>query len=73
MDGVVALNLTLGGELGKWTEADFMKAIRTGVRPDGRVLSAAMPWPYAKNMTDDELRATWMYIHSLPAKKQGEK
>ena len=50
-----------------------MKAIRTGVRPDGRVLSAAMPWPYAKNMTDDELRATWMYIHSLPAKKQGEK
>ncbi|MEP6507748.1 MAG: c-type cytochrome [Gemmatimonadales bacterium] len=72
IDGVLALNLTPGGEVGSWTEADFMKAIRTGVTPKGRILSAAMPWPYAKNMTDDEIRATWMYIHSLPAKKLGE-
>lgn len=73
IDGVLALNLTPGDEVGKWTEADFMKTIRTGVRPSGKILSAAMPWPYAKNLTDDELRATWMYIHSLPAKKLGEK
>ena len=73
VEGVLALNLTPGGELGKWTEADFVKALRTGVRPDNRVLSAAMPWPYAKNMTDDEIRATWMYLQSVPAKKQGEK
>ncbi|MEO7367166.1 MAG: c-type cytochrome [Gemmatimonadaceae bacterium] len=72
IEQVLALNLTPGGELGKWTEADFTKAIRTGVRPDGRVLSAVMPWPYAKNMTDDEIRAMWLYIHSLPAKKLGE-
>jgi mono/diheme cytochrome c family protein len=72
IDGVLALNLTPGGELGSWTEADFFKTIRTGVRPDGRILSAAMPWPYAKNMTDDEMNAMWMYIHSLPAKKLGE-
>ncbi len=72
VEQVLALNLTPGGELAKWTEADFTKAIHTGVRPDGRILSAVMPWPYAKNMTDDEIRATWMYIHSLPAKKLGE-
>jgi cytochrome c553 len=72
IDGVLALNLTLGGEVGSWTEADFTKAIRTGARPDGRILSAVMPWPYAKNMTDDEIRAVWMYIHSVPAKKLGE-
>ncbi len=70
---VIAANLTPGGELGKWTEADFMKAIRTGVRPNGTVISAVMPWPYAKNMTDDETRALWLYIHGIPAKKLGEK
>lgn len=72
IEGVLALNLTPGGELGSWTEADFNKAIREGVRPDGRVLSAMMPWPYAKKMSDDEMRALWMYIRSLPAKKMGE-
>ncbi len=73
VDGVKAANLTPGGELGKWSEADFMKAIRTGVRPNGTIISAAMPWPYAKNMTDDEIRATWMYLQSLAPKKVGEK
>ncbi len=73
VDDLVAPNLTPGGDLGKWTEADFMTAIRTGRRPDGRILSAAMPWPYMKGLTDDELRAMWMYIHSLPAKQLGEK
>jgi Cytochrome c. len=72
IDGVLALNLTPGGEVSSWTEADFMKVIRTGTRPDGRVLSAAMPWPFAKNMTDDEIRAVWLYIHSLSPKKLGE-
>jgi cytochrome c553 len=72
VENVVTANLTPGGEVGKWTEEDFTKAIRTGTRPNGTIISAVMPWPYAKNMTDDEIRATWLYIHSLPAKKTGE-
>ena len=64
-------NLTRGG-LGQWTEADFFKAMRTGTRPDGRVLSAQMPWPYFRRMTDDELRAIWSYLRTLPAMKMGE-
>jgi cytochrome c553 len=72
IEGVTALNLTPGGDLGSWTEADFTKALRSGVRPDGRILSAVMPWPYTKNMTDEEIQALWIYIHSIPAKKQGE-
>ncbi len=72
IENVLALNLTPGDEVGKWTEADFFRTIRTGVRPNGKILSAVMPWPYAKNMTDDEMHATWMYIHSLPARKLGE-
>ena len=59
-------NLTPSGELGKWTEADFVKVIRTGVRPDGRTLSTFMPWQYMKDLNDVELGAYWAYLHSLP-------
>lgn len=69
--GLKAANLTPTGLKG-WTEADFIKSMRTGVRPDGRVLSAVMPWPYVGKLTDDELRATWLYLQSLPPKKIGE-
>jgi len=69
--GIKSANLTPAGLKG-WTEADFVKAMRTGVRPGGRVLSAAMPWPYVGKMTDDELHATWLYMQSLPPKKMGE-
>jgi mono/diheme cytochrome c family protein len=73
VEGVKAANLTPGGEVGKWSEADFTKALRTGVNANGRILSAVMPYAYTKNMTDDEMRATWMYVHSVPAKQLGEK
>jgi hypothetical protein len=26
-----------------------------------------MPWPVYKNMTDDDLKATWAFLRSLPA------
>jgi mono/diheme cytochrome c family protein len=70
IDGVPSANLTPTG-IGKWTEDDFFKALRTGVRPDGRILSAVMPWPFTKNLTDDEIRAVWMYLRSVPARPTG--
>lgn len=70
IQGIASANLTPTG-IGKWTEADFTKALRTGVRPDGRILSAAMPWPYMKNLTDDEIRAMWLYLRSIPARPMG--
>jgi mono/diheme cytochrome c family protein len=48
--------------LASWTEEDFFRVLRTGVRPDGRVLSTAMPWPATAQMTDDEIRALWLYL-----------
>jgi len=70
INGVAAANLTPAG-IGSWKEADFFKALRMGVRPDGRILSAVMPWPYTKNLTDDELHAMWMYIRSIKARPTG--
>jgi mono/diheme cytochrome c family protein len=40
---VLSANLTPTG-IGNWSELDFRKALRNGIRPDGRVLSAVMPW-----------------------------
>src|SRR5688572_28401439 len=71
IQGVKVPNLTRAG-IGSWSEADFTKALRTGVRPDGRILSAVMPWPYTRYLTDEEIRAMWMYLQSLPARPTGE-
>jgi cytochrome c553 len=63
-----AANLTPAGEVGRWTEQDFFNALRTGKRPNGTALRPPMPWALAGQMTDDEVRAVWMYIRSVPAK-----
>jgi mono/diheme cytochrome c family protein len=62
---LLSANLTPTG-IGNWSEADFSKSLRNGIRPDGRVLSAVMPWPYTRLMTDEEMHALWLYIHSVP-------
>jgi mono/diheme cytochrome c family protein len=64
-------NLTPGGELAAWTEQGFIDTMRTGVTPFGRQLNEEMPWKSLGQMTDDELRALWMYLQSLPALPQG--
>jgi len=67
------LNLTPGGELGDWSEADFLNTIRTGVTPEGCELEGElMPWERIRDMSDEELRAIWLYLQSLPPVTQGE-
>ena len=68
----LAPNLTPGGELHYWSEEDFMNTLRTGVTPGGKHLKSAMPWKYLGQMTDDELKAVWLYLQSLPALPQGK-
>jgi len=68
----VALNLTPGGEMKGWSEEDFIATVRTGVTPRGHQLIEFMPWKYFGQMTDDELKAVWMYLRSLPALPQGK-
>jgi mono/diheme cytochrome c family protein len=70
-DAPPALNLTPGGELAGWTEADFIATIRTGVTPGGRVLDPSMPAGQFTAMTDDELKAIFLFLQSLPSKEQG--
>ena len=68
-----AANLTPDQKgLGDWSEADFKKALRDGVVPGGRMLQADyMPVRVTRNFTDEEIRALYAYLHSLPAKSHG--
>lgn len=60
-------NLTPAGHLANWTEADFLRALRTGGTPEGDFLDPeAMPWKAFGQMTDDELKAIWLYLQTLP-------
>jgi mono/diheme cytochrome c family protein len=67
-----ALNITPGGELVGWSEADFIQTLRTGVTPSGTQLrNQYMPWQILGQMTDPELQALWLYLQSVPAKEYG--
>ena len=59
--------------LGNWSEADFITAMRSGVRPDGTSIDPKMPWKGFSLMTDEELKALWMYLASVPAKPEGNR
>jgi mono/diheme cytochrome c family protein len=62
-------NLTPDNEtgLGNWSVADIIKAIRTGVRPDGRGLVPIMPWQAYAKLTQSDAEAIAAYLKSLPA------
>ena len=61
-------NLTPDQEtgLGTWSEADIVRAIRTGERPDGRELAPMMPWRSYAALTDADAAAVAAYLKSLP-------
>ncbi|MES2561118.1 MAG: cytochrome c, partial [Pseudomonadota bacterium] len=52
--------------IGRWSEADFLRAMRHGERPDGANLFPAFPYPSFTRITDDDLRHLWAYLRSLP-------
>jgi mono/diheme cytochrome c family protein len=60
-------NITPGGEIGLWTEEQFFSTLRTGVSPSGHQLNPEfMPWQEVGKSSDDELKAIWMYLQTLP-------
>lgn len=53
--------------LGRWSEADFVRAMRLGLRPDGAHYFPAFPYPSFTKMNDADLKDLWAYLRSLPA------
>ena len=68
-----AANITRTG-IGKWTEADFARALRTARRPDGSAIdSSVMPIKVLKHMDDVELAAVYAYLRTVPAREYGNR
>lgn len=53
--------------LGSWTEEDFINAIRLGKsKGNGRPIMPPMPWRVYRNLSDDDLKAVFAYLRSIP-------
>ncbi|WP_438618139.1 c-type cytochrome [Oryzifoliimicrobium ureilyticus] len=52
--------------LGTWSEDDIVKAISTGITPDGRELASMMPWRRFAKLQPADLHAIAVYLRSLP-------
>jgi mono/diheme cytochrome c family protein len=51
--------------IGTWSKADFVRALRLGVRKDGGYLYPAMPYIEYTMMSDADLDALWAYMRSI--------
>jgi mono/diheme cytochrome c family protein len=68
---IISPNLTPGGELVAWTDRDFIAAMRTGVTLSGHAMNPEyMPWKEIGLATNDELKAMFIYLQSLPKLEQ---
>ena len=57
--------------LAGWSIGEIVDVIRTGVRPDGRILAPAMPWANYSHLTDQDAAALAAYLKSLePIERQ---
>lgn len=67
-----ATNITPAG-LSGWTDQDFVRAMKEGVRPNGTTIDTLMPWKLAGKMSDQEIQALWAYLRSVPNKEFGNR
>ncbi|NII27696.1 c-type cytochrome [Pseudoflavitalea sp. X16] len=58
--------------IGAWSETTFVKTLRTGKhlgQEGGRPILPPMPWKMIGQMTDEDLKAVYTYLQSLPPVK----
>jgi len=59
--------------IGRWTDEQFLRALRDGVRPDGANYFPVFPYPSFTKITDADARAIKAYLFSLPAARQANR
>ena len=66
-----ASNITPDPEtgVGKWTEAQLIRGIREGIRPDGSLIGPPMPIHMYRGISDDDARALVAYLRAQPPVK----
>ena len=56
--------------IGRWTDAQFLRALREGVRPDGANYFPVFPYPSFTEIIDNDALAIKVYLFSVPAVRQ---
>jgi mono/diheme cytochrome c family protein len=59
--------------IGRWSEAQFLRALHEGVRPDGSNYFPVFPYPSFTKITDDDVRAIKAYLFAQPAVRQSNR
>ncbi|HEY7744329.1 MAG TPA: cytochrome c [Burkholderiales bacterium] len=59
--------------IGRWGEADFIRAMRHGRRPDGANYFPAFPYPSFTGIADNDLRDLWAYLRTLAPSSQASR
>ncbi|PJN94723.1 cytochrome C, partial [Amaricoccus sp. HAR-UPW-R2A-40] len=62
-----APNITPGGPVATWSDAELAHAIREGLRPDGSLIGPPMPFTMYRGISDDDLAAVVAFLRTLPA------
>lgn len=64
-----AANITPDAEtgIGKWSDEQLGRAIRDGVRPDGRLIGPPMPIEFYRHMSDEDLASIIAFLRAQPA------
>ena len=64
---VTAPNITQDKDtgIGKWSDADLKKVLRTGIRPNGVHVAMIMPTGFYHIMTERDLDAVVAYLHTI--------
>lgn len=59
--------------IGRWSETDFVRAMRMGVGPDGAQYYPAFPYPSFTRITDRDLGDLWAYLRTVPPSNRPSK
>ena len=59
--------------IGQWSDADFVRALRDGIRPDGSYYYPVFPYNYFNKMSRDDVLAIKAYLDTVPAVKQANR
>jgi mono/diheme cytochrome c family protein len=59
--------------IGAWSDSDFIRALREGVRPDGAYFFPVFPYTSFTGMSDGDIKDLRAYLMSVPAVAQANK
>jgi cytochrome c5 len=59
--------------IGRWTEADFVRALKEGKNPDGQNYFPVFPFVYFSNITEEDAKDMYAYFMNIPPVHQENK